>query len=97
MNNYSERALFQLIGDVDRRIKVTAAQKKRSAQKFGRSTFALLAPLLAAPCGRSAMCFLRGALGFGWLDPRLICLATTPSRSHHPLRLVALVETPLRG
>ena len=27
MHNYSERALFQLIGDVDRRIKVTAERK----------------------------------------------------------------------
>ena len=29
------------------------------------------------------MCFLRPARGFGWLDPRLNCSATTPSHSHH--------------
>jgi hypothetical protein len=43
----------------------------------------LLAPLLAAPSGPSAMCFLRPARGFGWLDPRLSRTATTSSRSHH--------------
>ena len=42
------------------------------------SAFALLAPMLAAPFGPSAMCFLRPARGFGWPDPRLNRLATTP-------------------
>lgn len=60
-----------------------------SAQTPGGSTFALLAPLravslfeqealLAAPCGPSAMRFLRPARGFGWLDPRLNSSATKP-------------------
>jgi hypothetical protein len=43
----------------------------------------LLAPLLAAPSGPYAMCFLRPARGFGWLDPRLNRSPSTPSRPHH--------------
>jgi hypothetical protein len=37
----------------------------------------LLTPLLAAPSGPSAVCFLRPARGFGWLDPRLNRSAST--------------------
>ena len=40
-----------------------------SAQILVGSTFALPITLLAAPFGPSAMCFLRHARDFGWLDP----------------------------
>jgi hypothetical protein len=50
---------------------------RAAALNLGVSTFALFAPLLAAPSGPSAMCFLRPAQGFGWLDPRLNCSAST--------------------
>jgi hypothetical protein len=56
---------------------------RAAALNLEGSNFALLAPLLAAPSGPYAMCFLRPARGFGWLDPRLNCSATTPSHSHH--------------
>jgi hypothetical protein len=69
-----------------------------SAQPVEGSTFALLAPMLAAPSGPSAMCFLRPARGFGWLDPRLNDSAIASSRSHHPVRRHRIdILTPLRG
>jgi hypothetical protein len=49
---------------------------RQRAKILGGSTFALLAPLLAAPCGPFAMCFLRPARGFGWLDPNTISKAS---------------------
>ena len=70
---------------------------RQRAKILGGSTFALLAPLLAAPCGPSAMCFLRPARGFGWLDPRLSRSAITPSAPHTPAHSPEFAETPLRG
>jgi hypothetical protein len=37
------------------------------------------------------MCFLRPAQGFGWLDLRPHCSATTLCRSHHNPRIKAIV------
>jgi hypothetical protein len=69
------------------RLKESSARKRLEG-----STFALLTPLLAAPCGPSAMRFLRRARSFGWLDPRLICFARRPIPTTS-VRLVALAET----
>ena len=68
-----------------------AFKNRGSAKILGGSTFALLAPMLAAPFGLSAMCFLRPAPSTPrnpWrvnlrLDPRLKSSATKPSRSHY--------------
>lgn len=65
------------------------------ASGLGGSTFALLALLLAAPSGPSAMCFLRPARGFGWPDPRLNRSVTTPSLSCHAALIVKIASIPL--
>jgi hypothetical protein len=78
---------------------VTGRIYRRSFEAvLGGSTFALLAPVLAAPFGPSAMCFLRHTRAFGWLDPSLNRVIAPPSRSHHAASLHLVGDpTPLRG
>ena len=42
---------------------------RATALNHWRVDFCFAITLLAAPLGPSAMCFLRHARGFGWLDP----------------------------